>query len=239
MEGQGKIEAQDTIVDKRFKVMQAMDCPDLKRTKGNWYTAVPPLCQCHTGLSPSDYFGRYMVDNLRKDITVGVINVAIGGCDIRLFDKDLYEAYDSTYAEDWFTDKIKFYEGNPYAYLISLAQKAQFDGIIKGILLHQGETNTGDEQWPSYVDKIYKDILIDLDLKSADVPLFAGEVVSTDNSCCGKMNLIINKLPQLIDNAHVVSSENCTIQDPAHFDSEGYRKLGMRYGEKILSFVAE
>ncbi len=165
MEGQGKIEEQDKTVDSRFRVMQAIDCPDSGRTKGTWRTAVPPLCHCMSGLSPADYFGRTMVSNLPDSIKIGVINVAIGGCDIRLFDKDLYQDYDSTYAEAWFTDIIKAYNGNPYKHLIDLAKLAQRDGVIKGILLHQGESNTGDTQWLSYVKKIYNDMLADLSLQ--------------------------------------------------------------------------
>ena len=38
-------------------------------------------------------------------------------------------------------------------------------GVIKGILLHQGETNTGNPQWPSYVKTIYDNILADLGLE--------------------------------------------------------------------------
>ena len=64
MEGQGIIEEQDKVVDDRFVTMQAMDCPNLKRAKGEWYKAVPPLSQCWSGLSPSYYFGRTMITNL-------------------------------------------------------------------------------------------------------------------------------------------------------------------------------
>ena len=91
MEGQGAIETQDRTVDSRFKVLQAIDCSSLNRTKATWYPAIPPLCQCNTGLTPADYFGRTMVKYLPDSITVGVINVSVGGCDIRLFDKDLYQ----------------------------------------------------------------------------------------------------------------------------------------------------
>ena len=52
MEGAARPEPQDSIVDDRFWVMQSVDCPDLGRIKGNWYTAVPPLCRCRSGLSP-------------------------------------------------------------------------------------------------------------------------------------------------------------------------------------------
>lgn len=237
MEGQGIIEEQDKIVDDRFVTMQALDCPNLKRSKGEWYTAVPPLSQCWSGLSPSYYFGRTMVANLPDSIKVGVINVAVGGADIRLFDKDIYQAYDSTYTEAWFTDKIKFYKGNPYKYLIELAKLAQKDGVIKGILLHQGETNTGDSQWPSYVRKVYNNMIDDLELDPDSVPLIAGELVHADQQgVCSSMNAIISRLPDAIPTAHVVSSSGCKAKaDRVHFNAEGFRELGKRYAEKILT----
>lgn len=45
------------------------------------------------------------------------------------------------------------YDGNPYARLIELAKQASRCGVIKGILLHQGESNTGDSDWPMKVKK--------------------------------------------------------------------------------------
>lgn len=237
MEGQGAIQSQDRTVNERFKTFQALDCSNLSRTKATWYTAVPPTCQCYSKLSPADYFGRTMVANLPDSITVGIINVAVGGCDIRLFDKDIYMDYDSTYTESWFTDKVKAYEWNPYQYLINLAKLAQNDGVIKGILLHQGETNTGQVQWLSYVKKIYNDMLTDLSLSADSVPLLAGEVLSVEGNCCSSMNPIIDRLPDTIPTAYVISSEGCTGQDEAHFDSKGYRKFGRRYGVKMLSLM--
>lgn len=237
MEGQGAIQTQDKTVDSRFKVMQALKCSNLGRSKAVWYTAVPPLCQCWSGLTPADYFGRTMVANLPDSIKVGVINVAVGGCDIRLFDKDIYQQYDSTYTESWFTNKVKDYNWNPYQYLMDLAKLAQKDGVIKGILLHQGETNTGNSQWPSMVKKIYNDMLTELSLVADSVPLLAGEVLSAPGNCCSSMNTIIKKLPATIPTAHVISSSGCNGMDNAHFDSEGYRILGRRYGVKMLSLM--
>jgi len=178
-----------------------------------------------------------MVENLPDSISVGIINVAVGGCDIRLFDKDIYMDYDSTYKESWFTNKIKDYGGNPFKHLIELAKLAQKDGVIKGILLHQGETNTGDSKWPSYVKKIYNDMLTDLSLKASEVPILAGEVLATSGSCCSSMNTIIQRLPDTIPTAYVISSQGCQGQDYAHFNAEGYRILGKRYALKMLSLM--
>ncbi len=233
MEGQGKVAPKDLEADSRFLAMQALDCSDLEREKGNWYEAKPPLCQCYSGLSPADYFGKTLIKNIPDSIKIGVINVAVGGCDIRLFDKDLYQKYDSTYQADWFTSKIVAYGGNPYEHLMELAKLAQKDGVIKGILLHQGETNTGDSQWPTYVKKVYQDMLSDLSLEENTIPLLAGEVVASDTSCCTSMNPIINTLPEVVETAHIISSENCTAQDNAHFDAEGYREIGRRYARKM------
>lgn len=239
MEGNARFEPQDTInVDSRFKVMEAVDCPALGRVKGQWYTAVPPLCRCHTGLTPADYFGRTLLENLPKDVTVGVINVAVGGCKIVLFNKDNYKGYADT-APVWMKPMIKEYDGSPYDRLVEMAKLAQKDGVIKGILLHQGESNTGDTTWPAQVNVVYKNLLKDLNLKAAAVPLLAGEVVHEEqNGICAQMNLIIDKLPQTIPTAHVVSSKGCSVaKDNLHFNAGGYREFGKRYAAVMLPLL--
>jgi len=238
MEGNARIESQDTIVDKRFQVLAAVDCPELGRAKGNWYTAVPPLCRCRTGLTPADYFGRTMVANLPDKSRVGVINVSVAGCKIELFDKDNFQSYAST-APSWMTNIIKEYGGNPYGRLVEMAKLAQKDGVIKGILLHQGESNTNDTLWTKKVKVVYDNLIKDLNLKPKKVPLLAGEVVNADQGgVCASMNLIIAELPQTIPNSYVISSNGCTdSRDNLHFSAEGYRKLGKRYAAKMLSVM--
>ena len=238
MEGNAKAEAQDSTVDPRFQVMESVSCQNLGREKGKWYAAVPPLCRCRTGLTPADYFGRTLLENLPKGVRVGVINVAVGGCKIELFDKYHYQDYVST-APSWMTGMIKEYDGNPYGRLVEMAKLAQKDGIIKGILLHQGESNTGDSTWPQKVKLVYNNLLQDLDLKPNSIPLLAGEVVSEDQGgACASMNKIIATLPQTIPNAHVISSTGCPQRgDKLHFTAAGYRELGKRYGTKMLSLL--
>jgi hypothetical protein len=238
MEGNAKFEAQDTVVDKRFKVMQAVDCPALGRTKGQWYTAVPPLSRCHTGLTPGDYFGRTLIENLPANIRIGIINVSVGGCKIELFDRDNDSSYVAT-APQWLRNMVNEYDGDPYKRLVELARLAQKDGVIKGILLHQGESNTGDVDWPRKVKVVYDNLVQDLQLKPASVPLLAGEVVHADQGGrCASMNSIIATLPHVIPNAHVISSKGCSdAADNLHFDAAGYQELGKRYAMKMLSLL--
>jgi hypothetical protein len=238
MEGNAKIGQQDLVVDNRFQVMEATDCSNLGRKMGSWYSAIPPLCRCYTGLTPADYFGKKLVANLPSNIKVGVVMVAVAGCKIELFDRDNYQTYAAT-VPSWMTSIINEYEGNPYAYLVKLAKLAQKDGVIKGILLHQGESNTGDNQWPSKVKGIYDNLINDLGLDSNSVPLLAGELVNADQGgACASMNPIIDKLPKTIPNSYVISSKGCTdTTDNLHFNAAGYREFGKRYAAQMLPLL--
>ncbi len=86
---------------------------------------------------------------------------------------------------------------------------------------------------------VYDNLLKDLHLKAKKVPLIAGETVNADQGgICASMNKIIATLPQTIKNAHVVSSSGCTdAADNLHFDAAGYRELGKRYADKMLSVM--
>jgi hypothetical protein len=239
MEGFPGIEPQDkTAADKRFQVLAAVDFPTLGRTKGKWYEAVPPLCRGRTGLCPADSFGRTMVANLPEKIRVGVVNVSVAGCKIELFDKDNYQTYAAT-APTWMKNIIKEYVENPYAHLVEMAKLAQKEGVIKGILLHQGESNTNDKEWPAKVKRVYDSLLKDLNLKPESVPLLAGEVVNADQQgVCASMNAIITELPKTIPTSYVISSQGCPSRpDHLHFNPAGYRELGRRYAVQMLSLL--
>jgi hypothetical protein len=240
MEGNAKPEAPDQTVDKRFQVLATVDFPALNRKKGNWYPAVPPLCRANTGLCPADYFGRTLVANLPENIRVGVVNVAVAGCKIELFEKDTFQSYATAASTaQWMKDIIKQYDGNPYQKLVDSAKLAQKDGVIKGILLHQGESNTNDKQWPAKVKGIYNNLIKDLDLKPEAVPLLAGEVVNADQKgVCAGVNSIIAELPKTLPNSYAISSAGCTAgSDNLHFNAAGYRALGKRYAEKMLPLL--
>ena len=240
MEGNAKYEAQDTIVDSRFQLLSAVDAKSLGREKGKWYPARAPLCRENTGLTPADYFGRTMLENLPSDIKIGVVHVAIGGCKIELFQKDKYKEYIKT-APVWMKGMLQAYDNDPYGRLVEMVKLAQKDGVIKGILLHQGESNTNEKDWTLKVKNVYDNLLADLNLKSEDVPLIAGEVVNADhNGQCASMNEIINTLPQVIPNSAVASSKGlgCAF-DHLHFDAAGYRILGRRYAEQMLKLMGK
>lgn len=243
MEGAATPEEQDYAWDNpRFQVMAAVDFPaNTGRHKGEerkryqWYTATPPLCRAFSGLTPVDYFGRTLVENLPDSIRIGVIHVAIGGCKIEHLFKE-YDPQTVTREANWFQGIMHDYEDLPYTRVLECALRAGHQGVFKGILLHQGCSNSGDQLWPAKVNKLYKDLLTDLRIEAKDVPLLAGEVVNTDvGGVCGGMNPIIQTLPQTIPTSVVISSSTVPCgPDHLHFSAEGYREMGRRYADAFM-----
>ncbi len=236
MDGAATIENQDKVgVDARFKVMSAVNCTDDRtRQVGKWTTATPPLVRCGTGLGILDYFGRTMVQELPSGIKIGIVPVAVPGSDIALFDKANYSSYVTT-APSWMKGVIDSYGGNPYVRLVEVAKLAQKEGVIKGILFHQGETNTNNTEWKNKVANVVKNLKTDL--KLGDVPFLAGELLASKDACCGSHNVEVNKLPSVITNAHVISSAELVGSDAAHFSSASYREFGKRYARKMIELL--
>ncbi len=242
MEGQGDIGSQDKSVDERFQLLWSADAGSCNQgaSKGKWIKAIPPLAHCQGAkLGPADYFGRTMVEKTDSQIKVGIIVVAVAGCSIDLFDKDGYANYARS-QQSWMTQRINTYGGNPYGRLVEMAKKAQEEGVIKGIIFHQGETDAGNGQWPSKVKKVYDNIIKDLGLGN-DIPFLAGEVLRSGVSSGANNN--IAKLPQQSKNFYVVSSEgfNQALNDGqnVHFTSQEYRDFGKRYAEKMIEVLGD
>ena len=241
MEGQGTITDADRNVDERFLAMNTTDCD---AANGNalysWRKAVPPLARCGVGLGPVDYFGRLLLDSItphNPNIRIGVVDVAVAGCGIELFsmvdDSDL--KYKET-AADWMQGMIAAYGGRPYQRLVDAAREAQKSGVIKGILLHQGESNNGSQAWPGQVAAIYDSLISQLNLNPDDVPLLVGETVTTEvGGACGWHNTVVALMPNVVKNAYVVSAKNLAGKsDGLHFTDKSYRVLGKRYAKQWL-----
>ena len=270
----GSVDAYKDNIPSNFWVMAAAN--DNKnpydRKKGKWYSAVPPLVRNNTGLSPADFFGRTIAEAVDSNVVrVGVIVVAVDGCAINLFskDKDEFKAYIRAQA-DWMRTQAAAYvdasvgttipttdfdtRDYPYKRLVDLAKLAKDEGVIKGIIMHQGESgkatynaDTGavgsngsdNANYAQAVKKIYDDLCKDLKLNPAETPFLAGQAVGNSNSN-------INSIPGAFtnNNAYVIPSNGCAAWDPGggdndkiHFSLAGYEELGKRYGQKMLELV--
>ena len=243
MEGNAQWEDVDNEVDSRFQMLATTNFDNPKRTMGNWYTANCPIVSPVGKLGPTDYFGRTMVAAMPTNVKIGVVAVAMGGSPIEMFDKDKYEQKLKENPTEWWAQLSKNYYGsNPYGRLIEMGKKAQESGVIKGILLHQGCSNCGNPEWPNMVNKIYNDMLADLNLNAEDVPLFVGETEYENmGGGCSSHNTVVAKIPSVIPTGHVVSAEGIPGNgtDAWHFSAAGYRTLGKRYAFEALKVMGK
>ena len=250
MEGfwnQTQFEPEDmTGVSDRFLLLPAYDDASRGRTRLEWTTAMPPLCRPNCFLTPVDYFGRTMTERL-PDKRIGVAMVAVGGISIKGFMKDhsIADPYNENFSANdaFFRAAYETYNSRLYETLVELGKRAQQDGVIKGILMLQGEADTGQTWWCDYVKQVYDDLLADLGLDAADVPLLAGETIYNGTLFTNTNAQNIDLLPGVIPTAHVVSAEGCeTSSDYIHFTARGYRLIGRRFAAeelKILGYEEE
>jgi len=216
---------------------------------GTWTTAKPPIVRPDTQLGVTDYFGRYLVKGLDERYKIGVVVVAVDGCQIEAFSKNQTTAIgyiNNSNTGSWVKNAAAQYGNYPYGKLVEMAKKAQQSGVIKGIIFHQGESGANGTTWLSDVYTLYTNLLEDLGLSSDSVPFIAGEPLRYYNgnpAPASGARQYIDMLPGYFkqqsgkDIAYVASSEGLSNYDEYHFSSAGYRTLGKRYGELMLPLL--
>ena len=180
MEAGARPEEQDKgPVDERFRMLAAVDMPRLNRQMGHWYVATPPLNRPENGMGPVDFFGRGDGGEPAPGVPRGCDQRVGGrGQDRALGEGHLRELPREGPAVD--EEHLQAVRRYPYKRLYEMAKIAQKDGVIKGVLLHQGESNPNDKEWCKKVKGIYDNLMKDLGLKPEDVPLLAGELKSAE-----------------------------------------------------------
>jgi hypothetical protein len=254
-----------------FVVMATANADNLPygRETGQWYPAVPPLNRAGNGINPADFLGRTIAEAVAdKGIKVGVIVVAVDGVQINMFSPDVdgFKNYIISRADQvWERQQGHAYVDAsvefpiptsdfatvdyPYKRLVDLAKKAQQEGVIKGIIMHQGESGVQDGTGPynEYVRKVYNSLCKDLGLEAGKVPFLAGEPVREDSLNIEAIRSIPEAFADIPNTAFVISSEGLTGWEPGsqedwgnrriHFSLAGYEELGKRYGQKMLELL--
>lgn len=227
----------------RVKVLAFSDCsagPDckdyvMKRTVDQWYTAFPPLHDCSAGLEgicPGDWFGKTMIDSVRSDISVGLVPCALSGMALNVFLKG--SSATSTVGPPAVRGK------NAYAWMLARCKLAQQKGVIKGMLLHQGESGTGTSQaWDAMAMQIFNDLKTDLGLDSKTV-LVVGQLRSDSKSPSQNntsLNTLIAGMPAKYPKVGLASSQGLSGngKDVWHFNPTSMREIGRRYAKALLA----
>lgn len=143
----------------------------------------------------------------------------------------IVNAKGGTSIEEWEPGKPFYNEA------INQAKKAMKDGVLKGIIWHQGEANS--RKYKQYMPKISALIeALRKDLNAPNLPFVAGQL-SSDKPQRNNFNTMILELPNTVKNTGVVTSENLETIDKTHFNSASQRLLGKRYATEMLKLISE
>jgi len=274
MQGPGAIREKDVEgIGDRYKTLNVVAGVYAKenRAKGQWYKAVPPLiipdanlphwdgATFTTGLGPTDYFGRTLSENTHELITIGVIAAAHGDLALASFHKTRGVTYfnnstegkepnrpSSTERQGWTRYTGAGYT-SIYEAIISNAKIAQEQGgIVKGIIVHQGESGRGltYAAWHEILKEIYDDMLSDLGLEANSIPILLGQLWKEGTGPGGYLNTDNKLIRAVIPRARVISTQGITEgrtgkgqPDNLHFGSADLEELGKRYAQKMLELV--
>jgi len=218
MVGQPQPEPQDREQDPRIQVLAYDDCSNVNRKYNQWYTASPPLHQCDAGVGPGDYFAKTLLASLPEGYRIGLVPCAVNGAPIDLFRKGVPRTgWELPPDDHWETG---------YEWIMSRAREAQKAGVIRGILFHQGESDSEQMVWVDKVKGLVEDLRADLGI--GEVPFLAGELYY--DGCCRPHNALVQQLAREVTNGISISASGLEGTDQYHFDLAAQRELGKRYG---------
>ena len=187
------------------------------------------------GVTPAMSFCKEVAEKTSRKILL-VVN-ARGGTSIERWMKD-YKGTVRYSAKVDGPEKDGMLIPSLYEEAVRRTKIAMQYGRLKGILWHQGESNSekdASKQYLSQLSAFVSDLRNDLD--APDVPFVAGEIYEGYKNAV-YFNKQIRKISRKIDNAYCVSSKGCTSKsDQLHFSRDGQILLGERYAEIILDKV--
>ena len=160
-----------------------------------------------------------------RPVTVGLIPCAVGGSPIDAWKPGAFD--EPTKSHPW-DDALR------------RAKIALRAGTLKGILWHQGESDSNAANAPSYEAKLH-DLIARLrtELNAPDVPFIAGQLGKFPDSPWNEFKIRVDQahrsLPEKIMRTAYVSAEGLKHNgDKTHFDADSCREFGRRYAEAYL-----
>ncbi len=214
MAGRGKVEAADQIPNPRVLTFT---------TNGTWCVAVDPITwdkPTIAGVGPGVPFGKAMAEANPK-LTIGLVPCAVGGTPLSRWEKG----------------------GDLYSNAVFRAKLAMKHGTLKGILWHQGESDSKPGLAETYGDRLAQMIRdIRAELQSPRLPFVVGQLGEflytrkTNNVPEAKLvNETLAKLRERVAHTGCAVSDGLTHQgDQVHFDTAAQRELGRRFAAEMI-----
>jgi hypothetical protein len=197
---------------------------------GEWEPAVDPIHfdkPAAVGVGLGRTFGIAIAE-ATPGVTIGLIPCAVGGSPIDAWQPGVF--YPPTKSHPW-DDALR------------RAKLALQFGTLKGILWHQGESDSNAALAPTYEAKLH-DVIARLrtELRAPNAPFLAGQLGRFSDSPWSEFKQRIDEvhrsLPRKIPHTAFVSSEGLKHKgDKVHFDADSYRELGRRYAKAYLELA--
>ncbi len=210
MAGRGQVVWEDTIPHPRIFTIDSTGNLILAKEPLHFYE--PTL----TGLDCGMSFARNLLEKAPADITILLLPTAVGGSSI------------SQWLGDSVHRQVKLYSN----FLKKLAIAKKY-GTLKGILWHQGESDTNDQGiqlYPERLQHLFERFRKDAGLNK--LPILLGELGSYSG------NQANWKLLNIAIHAYALSDKNSAViptgdlhhkGDQLHFDAKGQREMGKRF----------
>lgn len=159
------------------------------------------------------------------DVQIGLIPCAFGGTPLSRWSKG----------------------GDLYKSAVARAKVAMKDGTIKGMLWHQGESDSGTaETATTYGQRLAKMIAaLRAELERPDLPFVAGKLGefylrSGRSPHAATVDAALADLPNQVERAACASAEGLDHKgDQVHFSAEAMRQLGKRYAAEMIRLLKD
>lgn len=220
MAGRGKIGPEDKQPHPRV-VTLAKD--------GRWKPAADPL-HFDKPIAGVGLGRSFAFELVKKDptIVIGLVPVAAGGSPIASWEPGGYHGQTKSH---------------PYDDAIKRVKSAMEVGVLKGILWHQGESDSKPELAEVYEEKLTA-LLVRFrnDLKAPKVPFIIGQLGQFPdkpwNASRTKVDAAHQAVAKKVPLTTFVSSKGLTaMSDNVHFDSKSLREFGRRYAKAYLELM--
>jgi hypothetical protein len=219
MSGRGKIEAEDTTPHPRVLMFT---------TNAQWQPAVGPVTHDRPkmlGVGPGLAFGKAMVEK-NPDATIALVPCSLGGTPLSRWQKG----------------------GDLYSNAVFRAKCAMRNGMLKGVLWHQGESDSSPGKAETYgerLDQMIRDLRTDVGV--TNLPFVAGQLgeflYTRGSNNVAEVRLVndtLAKLPDRVPQTGYTFSAGLSHKgDQLHFDTASQREMGRRFAHEMICLQAE
>jgi len=218
MAGRGRIATEDLSINPRVLTLDE---------RNRWVVALDPIHfdKPIAGVGLGTTFGKAMATR-HPDAVIGLIPCAVGGSSM------MQRRKGAPPTGHW---------GHLYDNAVDRARIALRDGVLKGILWHQGEADVAPAKVAGYRASLTALVTaLRRDLAAGDVPFVAGELGVWDaekHAARRAFNENLRGLPGWFGRGAAVRADGLGHNgDGTHFSSEALRELGHRYAEAMAGF---